>query len=268
MSNSKNAISEIKKLMVQFGFMSSEPTLLDFKLEDDTILQAEALEVGKSVYKINELFEKVTLENGKYSISNFDVEVADGKISVVKEIFADGKLKDGTDVKATGRGFEVGGKLFVIKDGISTPAPDGTHELIDGTQVSVKDGDIVAVETAAQQNSPEEKGETPAMEDKESPAEQGEEAKSPVDEKTTKEDGKMNPQHMDEMYNMMKEFVTKAHQKMSEMEGMYSSLKNEFEAFKKEPASKPIAYSKTDFNKDNEDALEARLAALKNLRNK
>ena len=36
MSNPKTAINEIKKLMVQFGFMSEEATPLSFKLEDDT----------------------------------------------------------------------------------------------------------------------------------------------------------------------------------------------------------------------------------------
>ena len=269
MSNSKNAISEIKKLMVQFGFMSAEPTLLDFKLEDDTILQAEAIEVGKDIFKINELFEKVTLEDGSYSVSNFEVEVADGKISVVKEIFADGKLKDGTAIRTTGRGFEVGGKLFVIKeDGTSVPAPDGTHELEDGTKVSVKDGEIVTMMQPAEEKGPDEIGETPAEEGHESPAEQGTDGESPVDKKTIKADSKIDPQHFDEMYNMMKEFVTKCHAKMAEMEGSYNSLKNEFEAFKKEPASKPISYNKTDFNKEVEDALDARLKALKSLRNK
>jgi hypothetical protein len=47
-------------------------------------------------------------------------------------------------------------------------------------------------------------------------------------------------------------------------------LQNEFNAFKKEPAAKKIADGKTEvFSKtDNEDALEARIAALKSLRNK
>jgi hypothetical protein len=268
MSNSKSAISEIKKLMVQFGFLSAEPTLLDFKLEDHTILQAEAIEVGKSVYKINELFEKVTLEDGTYNLENFEIEVADGKISKVKEEFVAGKLKDGTQVEATGKGFQVGGKLFVVKDGTSVPAPDGEHELEDGTQVSVKDGEIVALETAAEQNSPEEKGETPAEEAKESPAEQGEESQSPVDEKTNKEDAKLNPQHYDEMYNMLKEFVTKAHEKINQMEEQYSALNEQFEAFRKEPAGQKIKYSNTENFAKVDSNVDARVANILSLRNK
>jgi len=271
MSNSKNAISEIKKLMVQFGFLSAEPTLLSFKLEDDTILEAEALEVGKSIFKINELFEKVTLEDGVYSTSEFNFEVENGKISVVKELFIDAKLKDGTDISIKGAGVEAGAKIFVVKDGIPTPAPDATHELEDGTLVTTKDGEIVSVETSAGMG--KKMIDNPAkMQDVEvnveSPAEAGADVVSPVEDKTAEKQGEINLQHMDEMYSMMKEFVTKCGSMIQKMEGQYDALQNEFNAFKKEPAGTKISYSKTDFNKDVENALDARLKALKSLQNK
>jgi len=259
MSNSTSAIKEIKNLMVQFGFLTAEPTLLDFKLEDNTILQAEALKVGKNIFKINEAFERVSLENGTYVIPNdFELEVVDGKIAVVKEIFIDAKLKDGTDVSISGKGVEVGNKIYVVKDGVPTPAPDDTHELEDGTQVTTKDGQIVAVETPAEQAQPAEG--SPAEEATESPAEEGKEPISPAE--------KMNPLAMTEMYDMLKEFIVKCGQKMSEMEGQYNSLQNEFNSFKKEPAGKAITYSKTDYNKEIENVLESRLKALDSLKNK
>ena len=68
MSNSKNAIQEIKKLMVQFGFMTEEKNSLSFKLADNTILQTEKLEAGNSIYKISDTFEKVSLEDGSYRL--------------------------------------------------------------------------------------------------------------------------------------------------------------------------------------------------------
>lgn len=266
MSNSTSAIGEIKKLMVQFGFLTAEPTLLDFKLEDNTILQAEALTVGKDIFKINEAFERVSLENGTYVIpQDFELEVIDGKIAVVKEIFIDAKLKDGTDVSIKGAGVEVGAKIFVIKDGVPTPAPDDTHELEDGTQVTTKDGEIVAVEPAGEAAA---EGVTPAEEGAESPAEEGAEPVSPVDEVTIAEDKKLNPEAMGEMYDMLKEFIVKCGQKMSEMEGQYNSLQNEFNSFKKEPAGKAITYNKTDYNKEVEDVLSARLRTLEALKNK
>ena len=269
MSNSKNAISEIKKLMVQFGFLSSEPTLLDFKLADDTILQAEALEVGKEIFKINELFEKVALENGAYATSEFNFEVENGKIKTIKELFIDAKLKNGTDISIKGPGIEPGAKIFVVKDGIPVPAPDDTHELADGTQVTTKDGEIVTVETPAEQQAPGEG--SPAEEAAESPAEEGAEPVSPAEKDTAAADGAekpMFPQHMEEMYNMMKDIVTKCGSMMQKMEGQYNALQSEFDAFKKQPAGNKISYSKTDFNKEVENALDARLKALKSLQNK
>jgi len=87
MSNSKNAIKEIKKLMVQFGFLSEDVSVQSFKLEDDTILNTEKLEVGSKIYKINEAFEQVNLEDGVYRLKeNFEIEVSEGEIKSVKEV--------------------------------------------------------------------------------------------------------------------------------------------------------------------------------------
>ena len=265
MSNSKSAINEIKKLMVQFGFLASEPTLQSFKLEDNTILEAEALEVGKSIFKINEQFERVALENGSYLIPNdFELEVKDGKIEAVKEIFIDAKLKDGTPSSVKGAGVEVGAKVFVVKDGVPEPAMDAVHELEDGSKVETKDGEIVSVMPA---EGGEEKA--PIVEvEVESPAEGGEEAVSPVEEKVIEEDSKLNPDMMGEMYDMLKEFIGKVGEKMADMEKQSMSLKNEFEAFKKEPAGEKIKYSKTDSFAKVDDNIDEKVASIMSLRNK
>lgn len=265
MSNSKSAINEIKKLMVQFGFLAAEPTLQSFKLEDSTILEAEALEVGKSIFKINEQFERVALEDGSYLIPNeFELEVKDGNIETVKEIFVDAKLKDGTPISVKGGGVEVGAKVFVVKDGVPEPAMDAVHELEDGSKVETKDGEIVSVMPA---EGGEEKA--PIVEvEVESPAEGGEEAVSPVEEKVIEEDSKLNPEMMGEMYDMLKEFIGKVGKKVAEMEAANMSLKNEFEAFKKEPAGEKIKYSKTDSFTKMDDVIEDKVASIMALRNK
>jgi hypothetical protein len=245
MSNSKTAIGEIKKLMVQFGFLTEETTKLSFKLEDETILHTEKLVEGSSIFKINEAFEEVSLENGSYKLKeNFEIEVSEGKIVSVKEIFLDAKLKDGTQVKVAGDNLEEGAKVTVVTGDSEVPAPDATHELEDGTKIETKDGVIVKV---IEVPGDVEKGETPEAPEYEVP---------------------MNKQQMDEMYGMMKEFVTKAHDKIMKMEEQMSSLQGEFNSFKKEPAGKKIADAKTDFNKEVEDALESRIKALKSLKNK
>ena len=86
MSKSKTAIDEIKKLMVQFGFMADQSVMASFKLEDNTILQASKLEVGEKIVKINEEFEQVSLEDGSYDlVENFNIVVKGGEIKSVKQ---------------------------------------------------------------------------------------------------------------------------------------------------------------------------------------
>jgi hypothetical protein len=251
MSNSKSAIQEIKSLMVQFGFLKNdEISLQSFKLEDNTILQAEKLEVGQKIVKINDAFEQVVLEDGAFKlIENFEIEVANGEITVVKELFVDAKLVDGTVVKVAGDAIAEGAKVVVVTADAEVPAPDGIHELEGGDKIETKDGVIVKYMEVgpepADPNAPEtEAPEAPAI------------------------DAPMGMQK--EMYDMLKEFVTKMHEKMSEMDGKYAALENEFNAFKKAPAAKKLADGKTEaFNKQKDnDLLDARVAALLSLRNK
>lgn len=242
MSNSKNAIQEIKSLMVKFGFLAEDVTLESFKLEDETILQAEKLEAGKSIFKINEAFEQVALEDGIYKLKeNFEVEVENGSIKAVKEIFLDAKLIDGTVIKVAGDALAEGAKVVVVQEDAEIPAPDGVHELEDGTKVETKDGVIVKVEEVA--NDVEE-GETPEAPELEVPS----------------------LQLSQEVYDMLNEFIKKMGEKMSQMESQMSSLENQFSSFKKEPAAKKVADGKTEFNKQEKfDEVDARVAAILSL---
>lgn len=248
MSNSKSAIKEIKNLMVQFGFLKNdEVELLSFKLEDDTILNTEKLEIGSKIYKINEAFEQVSLEDGSYKLKeNFDIEVVDGEIKSVKEIFVDAKLVDGTVVKVAGDSLVEGAKVVVVTADAEIPAPDGVHELEDGTKLETKDGVIVKVEEVVGEM--EEGVEIP-------------EAEAPAIDA---------PMEMSkEMMELLKEFISKMGEKVSKMEQSYSSLQDEFNSFKKQPAGKKLSDGKTEvFTKENDDTLSARIAALKSLQNK
>lgn len=59
---------------------------------------------------------------------------------------AQAKLVDGTIVMTPDSEFKEGVELFVIgEDGTSTPAPDGEHELEDGTFVKTEGGFVVSV---------------------------------------------------------------------------------------------------------------------------
>jgi hypothetical protein len=245
MSNSKTAIQEIKSLMKQFGFLKDDEVVLaSFKLEDNTIVETPELKKGNKITKLSDEFERVALETGSYRlVENFEIEVEDGEIKSVKEIFVDAKLVDGTQIKVEGDSLAEGAKVVVVTEEGEVPAPDGVHELEDGTKVETKDGIIAKIEEKIEEV--EDGEESPELE-----------VPSIVMEQ--------------EMLDMLKEFIKKMSEKMSNMETKMSEVESQFSAFKKEPAAKPIANGKTDFNKsyNNDDAIEAKWAAIAGLRNK
>jgi hypothetical protein len=244
-TNSKNAIKEIKNLMKQFGFLADETVLASFKLEDNTILQTKELKVGEKITKINDAFEQVALENGTYRlVENFEIEVKDGQLVQVKEIFLDAKLADGTQIKVEGDSLIEGAKVVVVTEEGEVPAPDAVHELADGTKVETKAGVVVMIKA-------------PEME--EVKAEQMPEMV----------DGEGDPEEIEmaKIYDMLKEFIKRMSEKMGSMEKKMYEVENQFSAFKKEPAARKIADGKTEFNKVNSDD-DDMIAGIMKLRNK
>jgi len=253
MSNPKTAIQEIKKLMVQFGFMSDESVMASFKLEDNTIVETPKLKVGEKITKINDEFDRVALESGKFRlVENFEIEVVDGKIKSVKEIFVDAKLVDGTQIKVEGDSLMEGAKVVVVTAEGEIPAPDGVHELEDGTKVETKEGVIARIE---EKEGPEVEIE---LQDVEVEGPKGSEAEVSV------------PDPMAEFVALVKDMMEKISEKMKSMEDKVEKMNADFSAFKKEPAAKKISDGKTDFNKqlNHDDAIEAKLAAIAALRKK
>lgn len=243
MSNPKKAIQEIKSLMKQFGFLAEEVTLRSFKTEDNTILETPELKIGNKITKLSDEFNRVALETGSYRlVENFEIEVKDGEIVSVKEIFVDAKLVDGTPIKVEGEEVLEGAKVVVVTEEAEVPAPDGVHELEGGMKVETKDGVIVKVE---------EKEEEPK-------------AEVEVEIKPAEEMGGMK-----ELYSLLQDMMKKVSEKMKNMEEKMSSIENQFNAFKKEPAGKKISDGKTDFNKQEKiDSVDARIASIMSLRKK
>ena len=152
--------------------------------------------------------------------------------------FAEAKLVDGTVVKVEGDLVE-GAAVKVVTEDAEIPAPDGVHELEDGTKVETKDGIVVKVEK-------------PEVE--EPKAEVEIEVKEEVME--------------DEMYSLLKDLMEKISDKMKKMEDKMSEIKSDFETFKKEPAAKKIKSGKTDFNnqEENLNTDDARIATIMSFR--
>ena len=190
MSNPKNAIQEIKNLMVKFGFMAAE----------------------------------------------------EAKVEELK--FAEAKLVDGTVVKVEGDLAE-GAAIKVVTEDAEIPAPDGVHELEDGTKVETKDGVIVKVEKPVAEQ----------MEEVEVPVEVPAEV-APVAQEVVEAVVEALVPLMNEVKVLVEE--------MKKMKDKMGSFETDFEAFKKEPAAKKINSGKTDFNKVDKlvDSTNDRIGAI------
>jgi preprotein translocase subunit YajC len=131
--------------------------------------------------------------------------------------------------------------MVVTEEG-EIPAPDGVHELEDGTKVETKEGLIAKIEEVV----------------KELPEMEGPEAEVEIE---VSKDGMSK-----EMVDMLKEFIYKMGDKIKKMEEQMSSLSTDFNSFKKEPAAKKIADGKTEkFNK-TDDYMDSKLETIAALR--
>jgi hypothetical protein len=161
---------------------------------------------------------------------------------IVKEIFLDAKLVDGTAIKVSGEGLVEGAKVVVITEEGEIPAPDGVHELEDGTKVETKEGIIAKIEEMLEE---------PEME----------KPKAEVEIEVSKEE-KMES----EVVSLLKDLVVKLGEKIASLEGKVEGMSADFNAFKKEPAAKKIADGKTEkFNK-TDDVLDNKIANIMSLR--
>jgi hypothetical protein len=251
MSNPKNAINQIKSLMKQYGFLNDEPVLKSFKLENNTILETKELKSGEKITRLSDEFERVALEDGNFRlVENFEIEVKDGSIVSVKEIFIDAKLVDGTVVKVEGDDLLEGAAVKVVTEDAEIPAPDGVHELESGVKVETKDGLIVKIEEPVSEE----------MEEVEVPVEVPAEV-APVAEEVVEAIVEALVPLMEEVKVLVEE--------MKKMKDGMKEMKNDFNAFKKQPAGKKISDGKTDFNKQEKDnSDEARIAAIMSFRKK
>lgn len=257
MNNPKHAVEKIKSLMKEYGFLAEEkPEYASFSLNDEnnTILQVEKLEVGNKILKINEQFEQVSLEDGNYKLKeNFEISVENGEIVAVKEIFVEAKLIDGTKVKVEGEGLEIGAKVHVVTEEGEIPAPDGTHELEDGTKVSTEKGLITNVIEAVKE---EEDGgmEGDTAQNKEIELKEGDTAK--------------NKEYEMEIYDMLANIMKKMEEKMGDMKEKMEKMESDFNAFKKEPAAQPVKVNKAEFSSEENNSEDARIKAIMALKRK
>lgn len=160
-----------------------------------------------------------------------------------KEKFAQATLVDGvTSVEADN--FEVGEQLFVITTEGRMPAPEGTHETLDGLILSVDAaGVIVEITEAAAPEVVEEEME----EDKP-------EAKEEMEEPSADE-------IKEEIIADVVETIAPLLQEIADLRKEVEEFKAKFEKFSAAPAGKPV---KNNFSETQD--VDKRLEALKKLR--
>lgn len=230
-----NLFNKMKDLMKQYGFIEEEVEFNSFKLSDDSIIQVVGdIEAEKEIFQISEESgERIALADGEYKTDTLSFSVVEGKVTEVKERFVSVVTVDGVALNIDGE-VAVGNAVMVVMEEGEEVAPDGSYELEDGTKFEVVDGLISAI--GEDEVEPEEQ---PAPE---VPAEE------PMEDE------------MSEVFELLKTFIENVSTKLQAMEqkvdGFQSTvneLKDNFEAFKKEPASTPISTKKTEMNSDNND---------------
>jgi hypothetical protein len=161
---------------------------------------------------------------------------------LVNEIFLDAELVDGTKIKVEGDSLIEGAKVVVVTEEGEIPAPNGRHEISDGTIVETAEGVISKIEQMIEE---------PEME----------KPKAEVEIEVSKEE-KMES----EVVALLKDLVIKLGEKIASLEGKVEGMSADFNAFKKEPAAKKIADGKTEkFNK-SDVAVDSKLEAIAALR--
>lgn len=238
------------------------------------------MEIGSEVFKINDQFEKEAINAGKFELKEgFSLEIKNGKIVSVKQLFMDAKLKDGTTIRIEGDTPEKGAKVTVITEDGEVPAPDGAHELEDGSEIHTEGGEISQIESAGEEAGDDEDEETEGQYD-----ETGEKVR-----KVTKKlkdnpdvDPHPNPKEVDkdaepgghdvlhpehkEIMDMLHDLVGKVKDKMEQMDSEMTDMKNQFAAFAKQPAGKKIPNGKTDLTINSFSSEDDKIKAILELR--
>lgn len=127
------------------------------KVENDEAwakVKEEGILKGFSVEGVFDLepykFKKMNKLNLESVISTLKSVFADAEVEEVKENFAEATLVDGTIVKWEGE-LADGTALVVVMPEGEVAAPDGIHELSDGTLIETAGGLVVNIEAAGEQ---------------------------------------------------------------------------------------------------------------------
>jgi hypothetical protein len=190
----------------------------------------------------------------------------------VKKEFA--KLADGTEIRIEGDELAVGSAIYVVSEEGDIPAPDGVHILEDGSEVRTEGGliaEIKVAEEAEEEVVEEVEVEAGEHEDEEKKEDMEEEIKEEVKEEIIekleevedeKEEVEMEEDIKEEAADKIVEVIVPILEKVKDLEEELKKVQASFEAFRNEPAAKPINKTKKEFSRT--DHMVERILQLRN----
>ena len=199
---------------------------------------------------VKEGIEKIRLMLASEGLEEASIETSEDSAPVTQLSFETYDLKDGSKIDLSG--LEIGADaLLVDESGNSSPAPDGEHELVDGTMVTTVGGKVEGIETPQAEMEPIEmpEEEIPMGDDKE--------------DKFNEIDGTIENLKLENE-------ALKA--KIASIEGKFSQAINDLSdvvlGLASTPGASPIQAPKNSFSQveKREDKIERFLSKVKNLK--
>jgi phosphomevalonate kinase len=153
------------------------------------------------------------------------------KALFINENFNDAKLADGTLIQWEGELGEGTAIMVIDTDGNTTPAPDATHELSDGTLVSTVGGLVTKIEPKSEEVEEEEMAEA-------------------VDMKVYEERMMACEKKIEEMEKKMSEMFSAVESASANVDSKFNEIKEIVEAIAEEPIVEVEAPKNSTFKKE------------------
>jgi hypothetical protein len=196
---------------------------------------------------VKEGIEKIRLMLASEGLEEATIETSEDPAPVTQLTFETYDLKDGSKIDLSG--LEIGADaLLVDESGNSSPAPDGEHELVDGTMITIVGGKVEGIETPQAEMDPIEMPE----------------------EEIPMESDKFN--EIDSTIENLKSENEALKAKIASIEGKFSQAINDLSdvvlGLASTPGASPIQAPKNSFSQveKREDKIERFLSKVKNLK--
>ena len=178
----------------------------------------------------------------------------------IEKMEAIAELVDGTKVHVDNE-FAVGEQLHVVaEDGTYAPAPEGTHETIEGKLITV---DAAGVITAIEDKVTEEV----AAEEVKTEEKVTEEVKMEGEEPMEEDKAEVSVEVAPEMIKPIIDAIMPLVEQVKELETEMAKLKASFSKFSNEPAATPVRNNFKAEQAEKQSAIDARIEMLAKIRN-